>query len=396
MNDFATQVKATLTHEGRAITPPPIDHAAFDKTVRGVRRRRRVTVSGVVGIAAACAVVAGYGLFGGSSPGAADQLMPATGAPGARSVQHPAYLLAGDGYLAGVSAEDSWGAASMSLTGVEDSFRTSSGVLLVGRDSRLYEADVELPGQSGNSLTFSDYKPLTDGAVQSVVVARDGMTAAWITLDDQLVVWDLVNDEEIRRTEVSAQAHPYAISAEGVLLQDPGHRGWGERLYLETGDSTYPMGTMEAGPVDGADLTQNMIALTSGSRTAFERRSETGAPAARAVSVDAGAGQLSPDGASYLGLTMQESADGTAPPIAVWSTSTGGRSDFTGLPRFTGRASWLDDETVAVSGSGPDAGDVYVCSVRSMQCGRSVSSNPEDEVGAPSGLDLPSSFVAAF
>ena len=393
MNDFATQVKSTLTHEAHDIAPPPIDHAAFDRTVRGVRRRRRVAVSGLVGVAAACAVSAGYGLLGGSSTGAEDRLMPATGA---RDVQHPAYLLAGDGYLAGVSENDSWGAASMSLQGVEDSFLTASGVLLVGRDSRLYTADVELPAHALGAFTFSDDEPLTDEAVQSVVVARDGMTAAWVTLDDQLVVWDLAKDEEIRRAEVSSQAHPYAISAEGVLLQDPGHQGWGDRLYLETGDSTYPMGTMEAGPVDGADLTPDMIAMTSGSRTAFEGRSEGGAPAAGAVSVDAGAGQLSPDGASYLGLTMQESADGTAPAIAVWSTSSGERRDFVGLPRLTGRAAWLDDQTVAVSGAGPLTGDVYVCSLSSMQCERSVDDSPEDVAGAPSRLELPSSFAAAF
>jgi hypothetical protein len=392
MNDIATQVKATLTHEAHDVAPPPIDHAAFDQAVRGVRWRRRVTVSGAVGMAAACAVIAGYGFFGGSSTGADDQLMPATNAPGAHTVKHPAFVLAGDGYLAGVSDNDDWGAASMSLAGVEESFRTSSGVLLVGRDSRLYEAEIEV----GHGFTFSDDEPLTDAAVQSVVVARDGMSAAWITLDDHLVVWDLVEDKQIRRSDVSPQAHLYAIAADGVLLEDPGHQGWDGRLRLETGGPTYPMGTMKAGPVDSADLTHNMMALTSGSRTAFEGRGESGAPAARAVSVDAGAGQLGPDGAYYLGLTMQESVDGTAPAIAVWSTSTGERSDFTGLPRFTDRAAWLDDETVAVSGAGPLAGDVYVCSVRSMECGLSVSDNPEDSAGAPASLDLPSSFIAAF
>jgi hypothetical protein len=154
---------------------------------------------------------------------------------------------------------------------------------------------------------------------------------------------------------------------------------------------------MEAGAVDSADLTHNMIALTAGGRTAFEGRGESGAPVARAVSVDAGTGQLGPDGAYYLGLTMQESADGTAPAIAVWSTDTGNRRDFADLPRFTDRAAWLDDETIAVSGGdAPNADAVYVCSVRSMLGGPSITNSREDAGVNPSSLDLPSSFTAAF
>ena len=106
---------------------------------------------------------------------------------------------------------------------------------------------------------------------------------------------------------------------------------------------------------------------------------------------------------------MEESVDGKAAPIAVWNTADGERSDFTGLPPSTGRASWLDDETVLLSG-GDDAShldSVYACSVMSMRCGSVLKGGLPDMHASRADLQggqpgkrvapiVPSSFVAAL
>jgi hypothetical protein len=409
MNDIATAVKDTLAGQAHDVTPPPVDHAGFDAAVRGVRRRRRVTATGVAGVAAVCAVVAGYAVTGGPFGPSEDRLAPATGGPSA-VVAHPPFLLAGEGVVAGFSGDDgSYGAAGVDIGHIEDAYRITGGLLLVGGDSRLYREPVESEGDPVNAWTMGKTSTLRDDPVQRVVVSRDGRTAAWITLDDQLEVYDLVHDAVVRRAEVSPDAWLFAVSGSDVLIRDPGHEGWGDQVYLDADGQAYELGRMLAGPVDSADLTRDMIELTTGSSTAFIPRTQSGEPSQHAWSADAGAGQLSSDGARYLGLTVEESVDGKAAPIAVWNTADGERSDFTGLPPSTGRASWLDDETVLLSG-GDDAShldSVYVCSVVSMRCGSVLQGGLPDAHASRADLQggqpgnrvapiVPSSFVAAL
>jgi hypothetical protein len=409
MNDIATAVKDALAGEAQDVTPPPIDRAGFDAAVRGARRRRRVAVTGIAGVAAACAIVAGYAVIGGLVGASEDRLAPAHHGPTA-VVPHPPFLLAGDGVVAGFSDDEgSYGAAGVNVGHIEDAYRITGGLLLVGGDSRLYRAPAESGGNPVHAWTMGQASTLRDDPVQRVVVSRDGRTAAWITLDDQLEVYDLVHDTVVRRADVSPEAWLFAVSGSDVLIRDPRHEGWGDQLHLDTDGQAYDLGRILAGPVDSADLTSDMVELTSGSSSAFIPRTESGAPSQHAWSADAGAGQLSPDGVRYLGLTMEESVDGEAVPIAVWNTADGERSDFTGLPPSTGRASWLDDETVLLSG-GDDAshlGSVYVCSVMSMQCGPVLQGGlPDGHAGQADRQGgqprsnvapiVPSSFMAAL
>ena len=394
MNDISIQVRQALADQAAGLRPPPIDHEAFAAVVGCVRRRRRVLTSGVAGMAAVCAVIAGYAVLGGPTGPSEARLTPATSAP-SDVIAHPPFLLAGQGLVAGVSQDNSYGASSVDVGHIEDVYRIAGGLLLVGQDSRLFRTPVESEGDPVDAWTMGEASTLREDPVQSLVVSRDGRSAAWITLDDHLEVYDLVHDELMRRTEVSSQARLFAVSGDAVLMRDPAHGGWGDQVHLETDGQGYALGRMPAGPVESADLTSDTIELTAGSVTAFIPRTSSGAPSENAWSTTtAGAGQLSPDGTRYLAVTMEETADGTAPPIAVWDTAHGARSDFSGLPRFTGRASWLDDETVLLSGGGEvsNLDSVYVCSVTSLQCGPVLQGSLAGKHVAPM---VPSSFVAA-
>ena len=58
-------------------------------------------------------------------------------------------------------------------------------------------------GSAKAPLSSRDVTAPVDGAVQAVAVSRDGRTAAWLTLGDQLALHDLVEDETVATSEVS-------------------------------------------------------------------------------------------------------------------------------------------------------------------------------------------------
>ncbi len=369
MNDLTTQVRETLTGEAHEVQPPPIDHVGFDAAVRAARRRRRGSIA-AVGAVAALTLVVGYGLSSGSDSSA--PLTPATGSTSG-SIHHPAILLAGPGEVGSIAEDDSgYGKVSIDVAHVEEVFRAYDGLLLIGDDSRLLHVAV-----SGDSNAFGRAQPVTEEAILSVVVSKDGRTAAWTTLDGSVEVYDLVRDEQMRRFNVGRQAQLFGIDGSDVLLRDPGHDGWGQGVYLDTGEgaSTYLVGPSD-GSVTSADISRTTISLTSGNTTVFFDRTH-GQPAEATPPVEASEGHLSPDGAHYLGLSTIETADGLAPPVAVWDTQTGSRLDFTDLPRPSWTATWLDSRSIAITGrdvaDGGDlnagTNDIYACELASMRCG---------------------------
>ncbi len=386
MNDMTTQVRETLAGEAREIQPPPIDYAGFDTAVRAARRRRRGSIT-ALGAVAALTLVVGYGLSSGSNTPA-----PLTPTAGSASgpVYHPAILLAGPGEVGSIAEDDSgYGTVSIDVPQVQQVFRAYDGLLLIGKDSRFLHVAV-----TGNSNAFSREQPVTEEAIASVVVSKDGRTAAWTTVDDVVEVYDLVNGERLRQFTVGRQAQLFGVDGSDVLLRDPGHAGWGQSLYVETGESgsTYRVGS-NGGSVTSADLSRTTIALTSANTTAFFDRTD-GRAVETMPPVEASDGQLSPDGAHYLGLSTVETADGLAPPVAVWDTHTGDRVDFTDLPQRPSTATWLDDRSIAMTGrdaaqgGDPNAGtyDIYACELPSMRCGFVVKNFFEGDPQLPNAM----------
>ena len=188
--DLTDQVHDAFVRRANDVEAPPIDHVAFEAQVGRARTRRRAGVAGAVAAVAAVSAVtltAGLGL---------SDLTATPAPPVGSSAPDPA------GPVAPLRSKVVWvDEGSVVLYGrptthrfdsdafgrFEDAYRTIDGVLVVDAESGLVRITLSGNGSAKAPLSSRDVTAPVDGAVQAVAVSRDGRTAAWLTLGDQLV-----------------------------------------------------------------------------------------------------------------------------------------------------------------------------------------------------------------
>ena len=387
--DLTDQVHDAFVRRANDVEAPPIDHVAFEAQVGRARTRRRAGVAGAVAAVAAVSAVtltAGLGL---------SDLTATPAPPVGSSAPDPA------GPVAPLRSKVVWvDEGSVVLYGrptihrfdsdafgrFEDAYRTVDGVLVVDAESGLVRITLSGNGSSKAPLSYRDVTAPVDGAVQAVGVSRDGRTAAWLTLGDQLVLHDLVEDETVATSEVSPGAAVLAAGEDRAVLWDRG------RLVLRGDGAPLDVPTSDAMPRD-ADLAGQVLSVTeygaSGSMTTRFYDVGAGEPAGLpGGEVPAGPGALSADGTRYLAETPEAEEPALAEnpaAVALFDTVTGERADFTGLPLWVHEYVWVDADTVAVTGSDlagdgqAERRDVYTCDLGSMRCLlRAPDANLED------------------
>ena len=372
--ELTDQVHDAFVRRANDVEAPPIDHVAFEAKVGRARARRRVRVAGAVTAVAAVSAVtltAGLGLSDLTATPAPPVGSPAPEPVGRVAPLHSKVVWVDEGAVVLFQRGATYRFDTDAFDRFEDAYRTVDGVLVADAESGLVRMELSGKGTGRAPLSSREIAAPVDGAVQAVAVSRDGRTAAWLTLGDQLVLHDLVEDETVATFGVSPGAAVLAADEDRAVVWDRG------RLVVRGDGAPQVVPTLDAMPHD-ADLAGQVLSVTgygaTGSLTTQFYDIGAGEPAELpGGEVSAGPGALSADGTRYLAETpeAEEPALAETPAaVALFDTVTGERAGFTGLPLWVHEHVWVDADTVAVTGSDgrDERRDVYTCDLGSMRC----------------------------
>jgi hypothetical protein len=344
------EVARVLRQVADTVEVPPLNEAALHRQVR--RERGRRSRSGIAAAAAAAAMI-GVGLAGADhwfQPGG--QQAPAATAPAEANASVPVYLRVG-GRLAALTPDGELHRLGVRVEEVLGA--TGDGVMAVGQESNLVRFRAV---RSEGEWRFDRVEAPTGEPVQGAAVSQTPSRVAWLSLDDEVVTYDLEAGAVVARAEATESTSVQAVSS-GVLVHDDA----GLRLLGDEGASVEL-------PVEQipwyASVAGGLVAVADGqedSTTVFD------VSEGRAQVVDRieGSGILGPAGSGLLSLLPGE-RDGAA---LAW-TGDGEARPVSGLEGVAVDVSWAGPDTAVVlvrDGDGGTRTDVFTCSVADAACG---------------------------
>lgn len=201
----ASDIEETLRHVAETVDVPRPDETAFRRRVR--RERTRVMAVRTMAVGAAAAVVVTGASFaslwaGPDSAGDPGGEAPVAGPPkGVVAQDRPPVYLSVDGRL---SALDPLGELHDLGVGVEEIVgATPDGVLAVCRESHLVRFRA-VEGDAG--WRFERLDPPVEEAVQRAAVSSASGLVAWLSMDDELMAYDLKAERRAEEVRVSSGA----------------------------------------------------------------------------------------------------------------------------------------------------------------------------------------------
>jgi len=361
----APDIEDTLRHVAATVDVPSPDETAFRRRAR--RERSRVMAVRTMAVGTAAAVVVAGASFaslwpGPDSAGDPGREAPVAGPPkGAVAEDRPPVYLSVDGRL---SALDPLGELHDLGVGVEEIVgATPDGVLAVGRESHLVRFRA-VEGDAG--WRFERVDPPVEEAVQGAAVSSATGVVAWLSLDDELVAYDLTAERRVEEVRVSSGAAVLDVGT-GVLFAE------GDEVLLSGRDGATGL-PWEHGMPWAASTGGEVVALSGGGGPVVTQLYEVSGSDVRRVSELPGAGELSPDGLHYLAIPGEE--DGKGGRVLLWSGDGGDPREVTGLLGHATGVAWVDADTAAVTARQLDAGggtDVYTCSASTAACALALS-----------------------
>lgn len=364
----AHDIEETFRHVAASVEVPPWDEVFFRRSVRRARAGR-LAVRAVVACAATAVALGGsvavtrlVGAESGDRPGVD---VPVAGSvEGIAAAGRPPVYLSVGGRL---TALDSRGEVHRLGTMVEEVIgRAGDGVMAVDRESHLvrYRA---VDGPAG--WRFQRVEPPVEDPVQAAVVSTSPGLVAWLTLDDELVTYDLEQERVVDRVPAGPETRVFDVGR-GVLVAE------GDSAVLRDRRRTVEV-PANGGWARAMSLAEDTVAVSvvgdDGARTNLYRLvSDKLLP----LDVLPGSGALSPDGSAYL-VAPDEEQEGK--PV-LWIRGEPLRN-LTGLSGPVTGVTWVDDDTAAVttvepqvSRAGMAGSRVYTCEVESGACDLALTS----------------------
>ncbi|MGH3345951.1 MAG: WD40 repeat domain-containing protein [Nocardioides sp.] len=352
-----TDVREALHEIGHGVAAPPIDRLAFQAEVRRERRRRaagRVVVAGAAAACLALAVSVAGDLFPERS---ARPASPVTSTPQTGEVGGVVYAVV-DGRLV------AWdGASATRLDPVEGLLgSTQEGVWAVDRDSRVVSTLVVDDPEGPLPAGFAEGESPVEGAVQSAALSDDGRYLAWVTLDEEVVVYDLAADEVAWKVDGSGGDSRYLVdvTADGVLISD-----WNElTVWRPDGSGTDVQPTGGTSGLESQLTPGRLLVSGSGGDSTLFALDGSGARELRSFE---GVAAIAPDGERVV--TFAEEGTGAS----MWDAAAG-RRPFGGLDGVhISAARWVDDGSesglVLVTGSRDQSSHLWSCDPVALECG---------------------------
>lgn len=365
MNDVAEQVDNTFRTVAESVPVPPFDEVAFRAGVRRARRRRTAKGTAMAVAAAgiaATAVVAvppllhdgpGTSHVAGTPDGAGEGEQPVVHP---EALPQPLYFVVGNDLFA-ATPDRMLHDLGVEVDGIVGA--TAEGVLVTDHDSRLTWIGASASGEGDGAFTFRRGAGATvvpdPGPVQSAALSGDGRYLAWITLDDDLVVYDLKAERRISSLEVGRNAYVTSVSDRGALVSVNGDVwlfGDGTNVHVPTKGDGYGWLSDVAGDyasvADRDDVTRiyDVTRLTEDGTTA------------KLVDSVPGTGRLAPYArgvVSVHGSTAQ-----------LWPTDAEPRTlPVAGAPQSAG---WLDEDYALVTSAEAGGTTIYLCPVAEPAC----------------------------
>jgi hypothetical protein len=237
---------------------------------------------------------------------------------------------------------------------------TPDGVLAVDRESGLVRIRAVL---DEGRWRFERADPPVVGAVQRAAVSQASGLAAWVSLDDQLVLFDLEGMDVLSRTPVGQETRLYDVG-EGVLVNDAG-----TTLLVRADERTRPAWEGQA-PWAAATGGETVALTERGDEGVVTRVYETDGKSVNEVAELPGSGDLSSDGRHYLAAPVEgEDVAPDAVPV-LWTRDGGETRALTGLAGAVTGVAWADEDTAAVTIRDGVSGrtDVYTCEASTAAC----------------------------
>jgi hypothetical protein len=351
----APDIIETLRYVADTVDVPAPDETELRRRVRGERhaaiRRRAAAVAAAASMVVA-ASAAGFlvDLGQGGDPRVET---PVAGPPrGVVAEDRPPVYLSVSGRL---HALDPTGEIHDLDVGVEEIVgATPDGVLAVDRESHLVRFRA-VEGDTG--WRFERVDPPVEEAVQGAAVSSASGLVAWLSLDDELVAYDLKADRRVEEMSVSRGAAVLGVGT-GVLFAD------GDEVLL-TGRDGATVVPWEFGRPGRAATGRAVVALSDGGRARVYQVTDTQVDQ---VAEFEGTGALSPDGAAYLAAPHEEDGGERA---VLWERRGGVSRPLEGLAGTVTEVAWAGVDTAVVASRLPGQGgrtDVYTCDVATATC----------------------------
>jgi hypothetical protein len=356
----STEIRETLTEIAHAVEVPGVDEVAFRSRVRSEQRRRtagRMLVAGVAAAAVVSATAMATLEFGEGSHDGSRVADSGPSEPGIRPAPQQPVAVALRGKLEVIGLTD--GATFGSDVRVQEILaQTALGVVVVDDESRVLLVPVARDGQLGRPRSV-----IGDEPVQRARVAKNGLTIAWVDLEDGFHLRELGADTDTFTGEL--------LSSGSLLLAVDGTR-WVEELddRLVVRD---PKGTHEVVsdfPGMDAELAGQTLAVhTDDGAEFFESWDAT----PRLGSLGGSTGALSPEGGRYVAAPDQQQLDqGASRQLSLIDTFAGTTQALPGFGQGTVLdLVWENDDRVLVlttSPTRPDTRVLWDCSTSRLEC----------------------------
>ena len=360
-------IEETFRHLAGSVEVPPPDEVAFRRRVRRARAGR-IGFRAVAACAATAVVLGGAltvtRLVGAEQGGRPADVPVAASVQGVAAENRPPVYLSIGGRLAALDAAGDvhrLGARVQEILG-----SSPDGVLVVDLESHLVRFRA-VEGPAG--WRFKRAKPPLEDSVQAAVVSTTPGLVAWVTLDDEVVTYDLEHERVVDKMPAGPETRLFDVGR-GVLVSED------DTPVLHEEGRTTELPT-SGGWVRAMDSAQDTVAVSvlgdDGLRTYLYRLASD-----RLLLLDVvpGSGALSPDGSTYAAAPDEEQ---DAEPV-LWTRGQPLRS-LTGLGGPVTGMAWLDDDTAAVttvepqtSRAGMAGSRVYTCEVGSGACELALTS----------------------